>query len=169
MNSIHKRLLGVATLALALPLSACGSSADDEKAATSIAEQFQDDGESGLTVTDEEAQCLGDGFVSEVGTEKLQEYELLNDDLETTEQGDIEMSDGDADKAATVFQDCADVKGLMLEGLSSDDMPAEATECVESELTDERVHEFLVALFQNDEEGGQEALAGPITECMVAG
>lgn len=169
MNTINKRVLSAAALALVLPLAACGSSADDEKAAASIAKQFQDDGDSGLTVTDEEAQCLGDGFVSEVGTEKLQEYELLNDDLEATEEGDIEMSDGDAEKAATVFQDCADVKGLMLEGLESEDMPDEAKECVESELTDERVQEFLVALFQNDEEGGQAAIAEPITECMLPG
>lgn len=170
MKRINKRVFGAAALALVLPVSACGSSADEEKAAASIAKQFQEEGEEGLSLTDEEAQCVGDGMVSEVGAEELQEYNLLNEDFEATEETDSpKMSDEDADKAATVFQDCADVKGLMLEGLAGEDLPDEAQQCVEDAITDERVHDFLTALFQDDAEAGQEAFAGPITECMVAG
>lgn len=167
MNRLNKRLVGAGVLALVLPFSACGSG-DDDKAAKAISAQIQEDNDSELSVTEDEADCIGEGFVSEIGTEKLQEYELLNSDLEATDESDITMSEDDADEAATVFEDCADIKALLTEAMGSEGLPDSAAECVEEELTDERLHDFLVSLFSGDDSAGAE-FGTAIQECVLAG
>lgn len=166
MNRLNKRLVGTGVLALVLPFSACGNGEDD-KAAASISAQIQKDNESGLSVTTDEADCIGDGFVSKIGTEKLQEYKLIDSDLEATDEGDVTMSKDDADEAATVFEDCADIKGLMSKAMEGEGMPDGAKECVDEELTDERLHDFLVGLFSGDQSASEE-FGQAIQECVAA-
>lgn len=166
MTAKTTRALGATLLALMLPLSACGSG-DDEKAAQSISSTLRDN-DSDLTLKKAEADCIGTGFVEEIGTEQLQEYKLLNADLEATDQGDVTMSQGDADKAATVFQDCVDLKAMLIKTFEDSGMPASATDCVSEELTEERMNAFAVGLFRNDESAGQD-LATSIQGCVTGG
>lgn len=169
MISTHQRLLAAASLGLLLPLTACaGGSGDEEKAAESISAQIQDSNDAGLTVSTEEADCIGDGFVDEIGTDQLQEYELLTDDLEAADGGDAAMSADDAEKAATVFQDCTDIKGLLTEAMEGQGMPPGASDCVDEVLTEDKMNEFLVSLFQEDQEAAA-ALGQEVVQCMAAG
>ena len=40
------------------------------------------------------------------------------------------------------------------------DLPEEAQQCVDENLSDEVLHDFLVSIFMNDQEGGQQDLIG---------
>ena len=48
------------------------------------------------------------------------------------------------------------------------DLPEEAQQCVDENLSDEVLHDFLVSVFMNDQEGGQEELMGALQECITA-
>ena len=59
------------------------------------------------------------------------------------------MSKDDAESAADVMPDCADIKELFTSAMG-DNIPAEAQACIDENLTDEVLNKFLVAVFQND-------------------
>ena len=44
----------------------------------------------------------------------------------------------------------------------------EAATCIDENLTDEVLHDFLVAVFMNDQEGGTQNLMTALQECMQA-
>ncbi|UAL31047.1 hypothetical protein K8W59_06045 [Nocardioides rotundus] len=165
---MNKRVIGAALLGLVLPLSACGNG-DDEKAAQAISKQMQDGGDSDFSVKKSEADCVGEGFVSEIGTEQLQKYKIITSDLKANNDvGNVKMSKDDAESAASVFQDCTDVKAMMVKGFESQGMPKDAQKCVEKELTDERLNSFLVDQFQGKSTAGQD-LGQALQSCVTSG
>lgn len=163
-----------ATAVLALALAACGGSgdggsADDEKASKNLAASIMDSNDETFEVTQEQADCVGEGMVEDIGTDQLVEYKILTEDLEASEDGieSVEMSEDDAQAAADTMQDCADIKEIFTGAMS--ELPEEAQTCIEEKLTDDVLNEFLVAVFMNDEEAGQQNLMTALTECMSAG
>jgi hypothetical protein len=153
---------------LALALTACGGG-DDEKASESISKAIRDSDSQNMTLTQQQADCIGEGFVEEIGTDQLVEYKVLKEDLSVNEGVDnAKMSEGDAEAAADVVLECADVREVftgMMEG-----MPEEAQTCLEEQLTDERLRAFLAATFSGnqDDEAVQE-LSAAMQECVTAG
>lgn len=158
-----------ATAALALALAGCGGSGDDEKASKNLADSIMDSNSATFEVTQEQADCVGEGFVDEIGTDQLVEYKILNEDLEAADGLDaVKMSEGDAQSAADVMQGCADIKEI-LTGAMGGELPAEAKTCIDEKLTDDVLNEFLVAVFTDDQEAGTEGLTTALTECITAG
>jgi hypothetical protein len=168
MKRTSSRVIGAAALlGLVLPMAACGGG-DDEQAAKSIASQIRQGDSANLEVNQKEAECIGDGFVDEIGTEKLQDYKLLDQDMNATENSDVKLSKDDADKAATVFQDCADVKSMMMQSLEDSGMPASAKDCVEKALDDKALHSLLAGTFSGDQ--SVVADLGPtLQKCVTSG
>jgi hypothetical protein len=159
------RALG-AVVVLALSLTACGQ--DEEAASTAISDSIMESNDQTFEVTQEEADCVGDGMVEEIGVDKLTEYGIITEDLKADGGIDsVEMSEGDAGSAADVMSDCANIKELFTSAMG--DLPEEAQQCVEENLSDEVLHDFLVAVFMNDQEGGQRDLMGALQECITAG
>jgi hypothetical protein len=159
------RALG-AVVVLALSLTACGQ--DEEAASTAISDSIMESNDQTFEVTQEEADCVGDGMVEEIGVDKLTEYGIITEDLKADGGIDsVEMSEGDAGSAADVMSDCANIKELFTSAMG--DLPEEAQQCVEENLSDEVLHDFLVAVFMNDQEGGQQDLMGALQECITAG
>jgi hypothetical protein len=159
------RTIGVAAV-LALALTSCGN--DDEAASKAIAAGVMESNDNTFKVTQEQADCLGDGMVDEIGTDQLVEYGLITEDMKQSEGIDsVEMSDADAESAAGVMQDCADIKKIFTDAMGTG-MPEEAATCVDEKLTDEVINDFLVAVFQNDQEAGTQGLMTALQECMQA-
>ncbi len=153
---------------LALTLSACGGG-DDAKASESISKAIRDSESQDMALSQQQADCIGDGFVEEIGTDQLVEYKVLKDDFTVNEGVDnVEMSEDDAGSAADVVLECADFREVftgMMEG-----MPEEAQTCLEEQLTDERLRGFLVATFSGEQ--GDEAiqeLSTAVQECVTGG
>ncbi|MGZ5404894.1 MAG: hypothetical protein ACXWDL_09620, partial [Nocardioides sp.] len=102
------RTIGAAAV-LALALTACGGSGDDDAASKAIADSIMDSSDSTFEVTQDQADCVGDGFVEDIGTDQLVEYGIITEDNEASDGLDaVKMSEGDAQSAADVMQDCAD-------------------------------------------------------------
>jgi hypothetical protein len=165
---MNKRAMGAVLLALALPLSACGSG-DDEKAARSISKELRGDQGSEMALDKKQSDCVAEGFVDEIGTEKLQEYGMLDKNFEAKSTDELKMAEADAEKAATTFEDCAPVKKMMLSAFEQQEMPAEAQDCIEGKMTDEVLHDFLVDLFSGDQQGAGEGFGKAVQECATAG
>ena len=155
-----------AVVVLALSFAACGN--DEQAASEAISRSMMKSNNEGFKVTQAEADCVGEGFVDEIGVDKLTEYGIITEDLESTGGiDDVEMSEADAESAADVMADCADIKEIFTGAM--DQLPEEAKACVDEKLNDEVIHEFLVALFMNDAEAGQQGLMTALQECMSAG
>nr|MBA2465622.1 hypothetical protein [Nocardioidaceae bacterium] len=137
-----------AGLALLLILTACGGS-EDEQAADAVAESLMDEEEASLELTQEEADCVGAGFVDQLGADKLTEYGIVTEDLSASDEPvDVKMSDGDAAAAAGVMVGCADAARLMKDAVRAGaqvDPAAEA--CLDETVTEDSVEEFLTAVF----------------------
>ena len=160
------RTLG-ATAVLVLILGACGGG-DDDEASKAIADSIMDSNDDTFQVTQEQADCVGDGFVDEIGTDKIVEYGILTEENKAADGIEqVEMSDEDAESAADVMQECADIKEIFTSAMG--ELPPEAQTCIEEKLTDDVLHDFLVAVFKNDQEGGTQNLMTALTECMGAG
>ena len=157
-----------AVAALALSLTACGGG-DDEQASKALSDSIMESNDQTFEVTREQADCLGDGMVEEIGTDQLVEYGIITEELEAADgiEG-VEMSQGDAESAADVMSGCADIKELFT-GAMGDNIPAEAQACIDENLTDEVLNKFLVAVFQNDMEGGQQEMITALGECIQPG
>ncbi len=81
-----------ATAALALLLGACGGS-DDDAASKAISDSIMDSGNETFEVTQEQADCVGDGMVDGIGTDKLVEYGIITEDNEASDGLDsVKMS-----------------------------------------------------------------------------
>jgi hypothetical protein len=155
-----------AVAALALSLTACG--ADDEAASKAIADSIMDSNDETFKVTQEQADCVGDGMVEDIGTDKLVEYGLITEDNKAADGIDsVKMSEGDAQSAADVMQDCADIKSIFTDAMGSS-VPEEAATCIDEKLTDDVLNEFLVAVFMDDQEAGTQGLMTALQECMTA-
>ena len=79
------RLAGIVTLGLARALGGCGGSNEERQAREAIAASMLESDDDTFAVTEEQANCVGDGFVDRIGVDRLQEYGLLSEDLSSGE------------------------------------------------------------------------------------
>lgn len=156
-----------AVCVLALALAACGGS-DDEAASKAIADSIMDSSDSTFKVTQDQADCVGDGMVEDIGTDQLVEYGIITEDNKASDGLEsVKMSEDDAQSAADLMQDCADIKEIFTGAMG--DLPEEAQTCIDEKLTDDVLNEFLVSVFMDDQDAGTEGLMGALNECMTAG
>jgi hypothetical protein len=173
MTSSRARLTAAAA-GLLLTLTACGGGGDDAEASKAISDsimksQEQQQGGTGdiFAMQREEADCIGEGFVDKIGTEQLQEYGFLTEDLKAAEEGltDVKMSTEDAEAAADTLLGCADVQQMMTKAMGEVD--AKTKECLEGVLTDDALRSLFTKMFSgNQEEAGQE-LIQPMMKCAA--
>ena len=156
------RALGLVA-ALALSLTACGNQEDE--ASKAISDKMVSSSDETFQVNREQADCVGDGLVDKIGVDQLKEYNVLTEDMKAdSDIESVKMSEGDADSAADVMLDCTDVKGLFDQAIGQ--VPDEVKSCLDEKLNDEVIHDFLVKVFQGDEEGGQQQLMTALQDCI---
>lgn len=157
------RTIGVAAV-LALTLTSCGQ--DEEAASKAISASIMESNDDTFEVTQEEADCVGDGMVEKIGVDKLTEYGIITEDMKANDGiENVDMSEEDASSAADVMAGCADIKELFTSATSN--LPEEAQQCVEEKLSDEVLHDFLTAVFMNEQEQGNQELMGALQECLA--
>lgn len=164
-----KKMTVTVLVTVSLLLTGCGAS-DDDKAKENIkASILEEDEIAGTKVSDEDATCLSDGIVDEIGTDQLKEYELLNDDLEVeSEVGNVKMEEGDADAMANVFVDCVEAEKMLEEQFSqmTGSLTPEQQDCMKEVLDEEKVKEIMSATFQGDTAGMQSSLQEDFMTCV---
>jgi hypothetical protein len=158
--------------ALLLPLTACGGG-DDAEASKAISDsimksQEQQSGQQMFAMKREDADCIGEGFVDEIGTEKLQEYGFLTEDLKASSSfTDVEMAKEDAEAAADTLLECTDVQGMMANAMG--DVDAKTRECFEEVLTEDALRQLFVKMFSGQQEEAGQELIQPMMECAAPG
>jgi hypothetical protein len=169
-----KTLAAAAISGLLLTLTACGGgegSSDDEAASKAISDSIMKEQKASgssdvFQMKQEEADCIGDGFVDEIGTDKLKEYGFLTEDLKTADKlSDVKMSTEDAQAAANTLFDCADVRKMMTESMG--DLDPKTKACLEDVMTEDALRSLFTKMFSGkQEEAGQELIA-PMMKCTA--
>ena len=158
-----------------LTLSACGNGDDDkakENIKTAILEEEGSTITGGTKPTEEQADCISNGMVDDVGVDKLQEYDLLDEDLKINEEANpTDMEEGDADALAGVFVDCIDVEEMFTSqfGSGEEKLPAEAQECIKDAIDEDAMKDGLSASFQGKQDEGFSEMQGKMMECVTPG
>ena len=126
----------------------------------------------GVSLSDEQAGCMADGLVDGVGVEKLQEYKLVDADLQWT-AGDgpaTDLAAGDADAVAGVVTDCIDFQEVFEEQINSESetqLTQEQADCLGDALTDDVVRDALSAQLQGQSGDPTEELTGALMGCVM--
>jgi hypothetical protein len=128
----------------------------------------------GTKVTDEQAGCVSDGMVDEVGVDKLQEYKLLDDELKISEDAQpTNMEQGDAETLAGVFTDCVDMEKLFEEQFSSGPMADQLTQkqqdCLKDAVDAEVIESALADTFQGKEADPTAGIQADLLACIGPG
>jgi hypothetical protein len=169
------KTLNVAVLTvLSLALGGCGGN-DDAKASKAISDSIMKEQKAGgasqiLDVRRKDADCIGDGLVDRIGTDKLKKYGVLSDDLTSKKSitGAGKLSAGDAKSATGVFFDCTDMEGMMRRAVGGNaNIPRSMKTCIDKTLTEANLRPFLELTFQGKTAEAQKLLAGPMSKCAV--
>ena len=161
--------LAAAGAALLLTLTACGGNGDDDKAAKAISDSIMKDQQSAgasdvFTMKQKEADCIGQGFVDEIGTEDLQKYGFLTKDLKTAEGlQTVKMSTEDAKAASDTLFDCADVQQMMMQSMG--DLDAKTKDCIEGVMTEDALRDLFTKMFSGKQEEAGQDLIAPMMKC----
>jgi hypothetical protein len=166
----------VAVLCAAMfALTACGGG-DDAEAKENIKASLLEEGGNlaGTEVTDEQAGCVSDGMVDEVGVDKLQEYKLLDEEYNIRKDAQpTDMEEGDATALARVFTDCVDMEALFEEQFSSgpmaDQLTDEQQECLKNAVDAEVIESALAATFQGKEADPTAGIQDDLMACVTDG
>ncbi len=158
--------------AAVLTLSACGNG-DDDTAKKNIKTAVLEDDTSltgGTKPTEDQANCIADGMVDDVGVDTLQKYKLLDEDLKINQDANpTDMSQDDADALAGVFVDCIDVEKMFAEQFASGDqkLPQEQQDCIKDAIDEDAMKAGLSASFQGKEDEAFTEMQGAMMKCIT--
>jgi hypothetical protein len=170
---MRRTLAATAIAALTLTLAACGGgSEDDETAAKAISDSIMDEENGGtadvFAMERSEADCIGDGFVDEIGVEQLQEYGFITEDLKAEPMTGVKMETADAEAATGVLFDCADVTELMSEAMAAGQQVDKKTrECLEEVLTEDKLRTMFTLMFSGKQDQANQEVVRPLMECAA--
>lgn len=157
-----------AVAGLLLTLTACGGG-DDEQAAKAIADSIMKEQKASgssdvFQMQQEEADCIGEGFVAEIGTDKLTEYGFLTEDLKAADKlSDVKMATEDARAAADTLFDCADVQKMMTDSMG--EMDPKTRSCIEDVMTEDALRQLFTKMFSGKQEEASQELIEPMMKC----
>lgn len=161
----------VAAIALTLSLSACGVGEDDEAAAAIsdgiVAQSSNDDG---LNLDQKQADCVGEGWVTDIGVENLQEYGVITEDLAAdVGLNEVEMSEEDGASAASVLNGCNDLTDLLLTSLGDELGGEEVNACITEAVTEDDIEGIFAQVFAGEEAPEDNKVAAAVQQCLAAG
>jgi hypothetical protein len=155
-----------ACLTLMMSLTACGAS-DDDKASEAISKGLMDGDEADLQLKQEEADCVGDGWVEDIGVDKLKDYGIVTEDLGAdTTMSDVTMDQADAEAAASTLVGCTDAAQLIKDTIGTE-VSGEVSDCLDEAINEDDLEALFATLFAGGEPDADGEFATAITECMT--
>ncbi len=172
-----KKIALIAAMALVVAACGGGSEADpgaglnsEEKLAAQefavgFREGFDDQGD-GVTVSENQAVCVGEKYVGAFGITRLEEIGTGSDDPNFTVPVD------EARQMASLFLDCVPMRDMIIESLSG--QGSEMTEgqiaCFSDAFTDEVLEDMLVVTFAGEDAApeAQASLVAAMFSCFNA-
>ena len=167
----------VATAALAaLSLAACGGSDDEAQAVAALKSQIVANNSmvSDKTISDEQSTCIARGAVDALTVDRLQDYKILDDQLDVQKQlSEVPLEAEDADALAEVYLECSDAEKIVEDRLVTRLAPAEPRRrarvetCVRKVVTPDVVRDILSQSFQKTDATAYTALAKQLGDCRA--
>ncbi len=132
-----------------------------QKAATGSSQLF--------SMSQKDADCIGNGLVDKIGVKQLQTYKLLDKDLKTSGSvTNAKMSAKDAGSASGVLFGCTDVQGMMKQAITkSGNLPPAVKPCIDKTFTESNLKSAFTELFQGHQAAIQKQLAAPLMKCAM--
>ena len=116
----------------------------------------------------DEADCIGEGFVGEIGVDQLQEYGFLTEDLKAEPMTSVTMDTADAEAATGVLFDCADVPALMSQAMASgQQVDAKTQKCLDEVLTEDKLRTMFTLMFSGKQDEASQEVIAPMMECAA--
>jgi hypothetical protein len=173
---MNKSLAATLTAVLALGLTSCGNN-DDATASKAISDSIikSQKGSTGQTqildLKKKEADCIGDGLVDDIGTERLQKYKLLTKDLKAGKQVTaVTMNAADAKSATGVLFTCTDVPKMMQTAVAkTGQLPASMKTCVNKALNEKNLRPMFEKQFNGKGEEATQGLLKAMSACGLGG
>ena len=163
--------LVAAVCAALLLLSGCGGNDDDATAKKNIKASLLDQQSSlaGTKVTDEQAGCMADGLVDDIGVDQLKKYGILTKDLKVNDKADPkDVSSDDADALANTIVDCVDFKKVFMEQMgSSANLTDAQKKCVEDAIDEDQIKSMLSDNFQGKQTQMPQGMQSDLMKCMA--
>jgi len=94
---------------------------------------------SGIEVSEAEAECVGAGLVSRLGSARVLEIGT------TLDGGALDLAADEVESVTGVVSDCVDLSSVVTSGLDLSDLDADARRCVEDSIGTELAREFMAA------------------------
>lgn len=160
----------IAALVTSLLLVGCGSDDDAQATASLKAEILAGNAMTGSSrITDEQASCVARGAVEEVGTDTLQDYGVLDDDLEVAKKlSEVTLETEDAEALAGTYAGCVDAEKLFEEQVL--DQLGEAAKprvvrCVRQQISEDVVTQVLAQSFAKADATAYAELTEQLAAC----
>ena len=156
----NRRTMGAVALVAVLAVlgAACGDSDDggsDQRQDYVDALEASAEQDGGLSA--EERTCVAESFVDGYGADAIDEAGVTPDEIRDATGPDelgLDFSDEQKDEFYAQLTDCMDVRTLMLDALSEDaDSPDEVRACLDDNIDDDLIREFLVTGFTEGDAG----------------
>ena len=157
----NRRTMGAVVLVAVLAVvgSACGD--DDDAGGSDQRQEYVDAFEAGAEedsgLSAQERTCVAESFVDGYGPAEIDEAGVTPDDIRDADgpaELGLEFSDEQKDAFYSQLTDCMDVRSLMLDALSEEaDSPDEVRACLEDNLDDDLIRDFLVTGFTEGDAG----------------
>jgi hypothetical protein len=149
--------------------SSAAPTGDEQKAIDSLASTFVADSTGSFGLTQDQANCVAQGFVSTFGVQGLIDMGVLDASLAPASSSTSPtLTPDQASSAADAMLACVQgpdfVSGLM----SGSGMDQSVIDCVTSALGDQGIHDVLVAVFESDQTKLQNALLPVMTTCAFS-
>ena len=175
MPRCTSRRAAALVLLAGLALSGCGSDEDAQAVASLKSQILANNAMTGSSrIDDEQADCIAEGAVDDLGVDTLQDYEILGDDLEVDKKLDeVALGAKDADALAGVFVRCADVEQIfedrLVDQLSRDapESRAEVEACVGDVVTEDVVRSVLAQRFEQTDPTEYTAMTQALGSCRA--
>jgi hypothetical protein len=169
-----KLLAATVAALLACTLTACGGD-DDATASKNISASIISSQKSStgaaqlLSLKKKDADCIGDGLVDKVGTDKLQTYGVLTKDLKAKQSvTEVAMSGADAKAATDVLFGCSDIEAKMRAAVSkAGSIPQAMRGCVDKALASDNLRPMFTKVFEGKQDEAQKALTAPLAKCAA--
>ncbi|MGH9084700.1 MAG: hypothetical protein ACRDYW_04555 [Acidimicrobiales bacterium] len=157
-----RKLLSVLVSGLFL-VAACGdddgggdlSDADQEYVDAAMATY---DEEEAAPLTEDDARCIVESMVGQLGTDRLEELgvtpESFGSDDESFPEG---LSEDEANGVVDGFESCADMSQLILDGIAEDEsISQEAKDCLADAFDEDTVRRLFVTMLTQGEDALQD-------------
>jgi fructose-specific phosphotransferase system component IIB len=123
-----------------------------------------------LKLNKNDANCIAKGWVDKIGTDSLQKYGVLDQDMKVKRNGmsGVKMSPADANKAADVIMSCTDVKAMVDQAMSQTPAISAAVKaCVDKAFTRSAAHQMFAAVFSGNQHQATNGLTAKLMKCAM--